>query len=91
MQAAHICAYNECEDWLKELNEYLDENFKIVEQFFEEKFPDILVMKAQAGFLMWLNMKTRFKNEDEMKSFFENIKVKPVYGSYFQVQKKIVG
>lgn len=70
--------HNECEDWLKELNEYLDENFKIVEQFFEEKFPDILVMKAQAGFLNVVKYETRFKNEDEMKSFFENIKVKPV-------------
>lgn len=87
MQFAHITAYNECEDWLEQLNDYLDENFKIFEKYMTKNWPNIKVMKAESSFLAWINMKKIFKNEDSMMNFFKKIKIIPVYGSYFQMKK----
>ncbi|MDU4651966.1 aminotransferase class I/II-fold pyridoxal phosphate-dependent enzyme [Sneathia sanguinegens] len=83
MQAAHITAYTECDEWVKELNEYIDKNFEYFESFMKNNLPNIQVMKAQAGFLAWINMKQLFKSEEEMKKYFDKIKVLPVYGTYF--------
>lgn len=49
----------------------------------KNNLPNIQVMKAQAGFLAWINMKQLFKSEEEMKKYFDKIKVLPVYGTYF--------
>lgn len=50
-----IAAYNESEDWLEELREYLFENKQIVESFLKEEIPEIKFVESEATYLLWLD------------------------------------
>lgn len=52
---ATISAFNESEDWLKEMCAYVSENKKLVTGFLAEKFPEIKVSKGEATYLLWLD------------------------------------
>jgi cystathionine beta-lyase len=68
MQATHIssgnffgleateAAYTHGEEWLMQLNEYLEENYRMVEAFFAGQLPSIKPMKPESTFLVWLNI-----------------------------------
>lgn len=51
-----ITAYNECRDWLREVNKYIKENYIMVEIFIEEKLPMLKVMKMESSYLAWIDI-----------------------------------
>lgn len=53
---ATIEAFLHGEDWLNELNAYLFENRKIAENFINKNMPAIKAIKADATYLLWLNV-----------------------------------
>ncbi|RTX85206.1 aminotransferase class I/II-fold pyridoxal phosphate-dependent enzyme, partial [Mammaliicoccus vitulinus] len=53
---ATIAAYNECSDWVEELNNYLDENIKIVQAYLKENLPDIKLVYPESTYLLWLDV-----------------------------------
>lgn len=87
MQPAHITAYTKCDDWLDELNAYIENNFILFENFIKKEIPKIKIMHAQSSFLVWINLKNIFRTEKEIINFFNKIKVSPVLGSYFSAPK----
>lgn len=54
IQAA-VAAYNEGEEWLDALREYLYENKQYVKHFLEEELPEISLVPSEATYLLWLN------------------------------------
>ncbi|MGL6627543.1 MalY/PatB family protein [Aeromonas jandaei] len=52
-----ITAYNECDEWLTELNLYLRENYALLARYFRENLPDFQVMPMDASYLVWVNTK----------------------------------
>ncbi|SHK44786.1 cystathione beta-lyase [Clostridium cavendishii DSM 21758] len=80
---AIIAAYNESEDWLDQLTDYIESNFEIVYKFFEENMPKAKVMRSDSSFLAWIDMRNVFKDEAEMKEFFIKANISVVVGSYF--------
>ncbi|BCS50719.1 aminotransferase [Aeromonas jandaei] len=52
-----ITAYNECDEWLADLNLYLRENYTLLERYFRENLPDFQVMPMDASYLVWVNTK----------------------------------
>ena len=52
-----ITAYNECDEWLAELNLYLRENYSLLTRYFRENLPDFQVMPMDASYLVWVNTK----------------------------------
>ncbi len=54
--AALEAAFNEGEQWLDALCEYLFENRRIAEDFIERELPRLKVTKAQATYLLWVNI-----------------------------------
>lgn len=80
---AIIAAYNESEEWLDQLTDYIEGNFELVYKFFEENMPKAKVMKSDSSFLAWIDMKDVFKDEVEMKEFFTRANISVVVGSYF--------
>jgi cystathionine beta-lyase len=48
-------AYTHGREWLRQLLEYLEGNVLFVENFLASHLPDILAMRPQASFLMWLD------------------------------------
>ena len=52
---ATIAALNDCDEWLKCLNLYLDENIKIFNDFIKKELPYLSVIKADATYLLWVD------------------------------------
>lgn len=52
---AAIAAFNEGEEWLDALNEYIAQNRKTVETFIAEKLPQLHLVPSEATYLLWLD------------------------------------
>jgi cystathionine beta-lyase len=52
---AAIAAYENGEDWLNELREYIQENRKTVDAYISENIPEISLVAADATYLLWLD------------------------------------
>ncbi len=54
--AATIAAYNEGEEWLDQLRDYLDENIRYVKEFVKEQLPGASVTAVEGTYLIWLDL-----------------------------------
>ena len=70
---AAVTAYNDCEDWLDELREYVHENKEIVSKFISENNLKLKVVPSQATYLMWLDFSAY---TDDSKAFAAKIREK---------------
>ena len=57
-------AYNESEEWIDELNQYLWDNYQSLCQFFEKERPLCKVTQLEGTYLVWLDV-TRYSNDVE--------------------------
>lgn len=64
---ALIAAYEQGENWLKELVEYLHSNYLITKEFFEEKMPNLQVLKLEGTYLAWVDCKSLNISSEEIK------------------------
>lgn len=48
-------AYNEGEDWLIQVNEYIDENFRFLAQFLKEKIPAVNFRIPEGTYIGWMD------------------------------------
>lgn len=48
-------AYEECDDWLRQMLDYVQENVRFVDEFLREHIPAIEAMIPEASFLVWLD------------------------------------
>ncbi len=53
--SALIAAYNQSEDWLAALTEYLYQNYLTVTDYIEHHLPQLRVTKQQATYLAWID------------------------------------
>lgn len=52
---ALMAAYNESEQWIDELNQYLWHNYTVLRDFIEEKIPQWKVMPLEGTYLVWVD------------------------------------
>lgn len=64
-------AYNDCEDWLKELLTVLNKNRKLTEEFMREKFPQIDVIPLEGTYLQWLDLRKLGLSYRELERFLQ--------------------
>ncbi|MFR9166539.1 MAG: MalY/PatB family protein [Dysgonomonas sp.] len=72
---AHISAqtaYENGEEWLTELKEYLWNNISYVDKFLKEHIPSIKAMMPQASYLIWLDCRDLKLSQNELVSLFVN-------------------
>jgi len=48
-------AYTHGQNWLSQLLTYLQENYQALETFFNEKLPEVKVMRPEATYLIWID------------------------------------
>ena len=63
---ALIAAYEESEQWLDALKEYLQENYLFLTQFINSNLPQIKVTPLEATYLVWLDCTALGKTADEL-------------------------
>lgn len=51
-------AYNEGEEWLTALNDYLWENYRSLKTFISEHLPQLEVLDLEGTYLVWVNIKS---------------------------------
>ena len=69
-------AYNEGEQWIKELMEYIQGNYRMLVDFFESELPLFPVTKAEGTYLAWVDVSAiKMPALEIEKSLIENEKV----------------
>lgn len=67
---ATIAAYKEGDDWRKQMLSYIEGNIFAVEKFCAENIPQILPLRPQASFLVWLDCRALGLGHDQLVSLF---------------------
>lgn len=62
-----IAAYNESEDWLDELNDYLDKNVEFIKEFLLKNIPKAKLIYPEGTYLVWIDLKAYGLNEIELE------------------------
>ncbi len=60
-------AYNESEDWIDELNQYLWGNYQALLAFFAEQLPQLKVFKLEGTYLVWVDITALRVSADEIE------------------------
>lgn len=59
-------AYNESEDWLDELNQYLWQNYQALCDFFARELPQLKVTRLEGTYLVWVDISALGVKADEL-------------------------
>ena len=70
---ALIAAYNESEDWLTQLNLYIEGNYRYLCEFFTTNLPQFPVTKLEGTYLVWIDISALNKNS---KSVMKELKTR---------------
>ncbi len=62
-------AYNQGEEWLEQLLDYLDANRQYLEDYIADHIPQIKVVKPEGTYLVWLDCRGLGLNKDELQTF----------------------
>ena len=62
---ANIAAYNECDEWLDGVNEYLYENRRVAENMIKERAPRLCTVSADATYLLWVDVSHYTENSED--------------------------
>ncbi len=70
--AATIAAYNEGEEWLSQLIDYLGENYRVMKEFCDKHLPEFPLAKLEGTYLVWmdcsaLKKRSSYVIEDELR------------------------
>ncbi|MFY9153408.1 MAG: PatB family C-S lyase [Prolixibacteraceae bacterium] len=64
--AALEAAYTYGDEWLGQLMNYLQENYQMLENFFQENLPEVKVMKPEATYLIWIDFSAFGLSDEEL-------------------------
>ncbi|MDQ0208215.1 MalY/PatB family protein [Alkalicoccobacillus murimartini] len=77
-------AYNEGEEWLQELMQYVQHNYQFTVDFIQTHMPKVKVVKPQGTYLLWLDFSEIPLTADERKQWLvEEAKVALNHGAMF--------
>ena len=62
-------AYNQGEEWLEQLLLYIEKNFSFLQNYLEQKIPEIRVTPLQATYLVWLDFRGLKMDQKELSNF----------------------
>lgn len=71
-RAAAIAAYNEGEEWLTAALRYIEENYRLVQEFFIPRFGNSAVAPMEGTYLAWVDFRSLGLNGKELENFTRN-------------------
>ncbi len=81
---ALIAAYNDCDDWLEDVNKYIDDNESFVRQYLDENMKEFSIMPREGTYLLWIDYSALDIGQDELLNWFINeAKVEVYMGTNF--------
>jgi cysteine-S-conjugate beta-lyase len=70
--AASVAAYTNGHKWLDALLDYIDNNVDFVEDYCIKMIPEIIPVKPEATYMIWLDCRKLAMNGKELQNFFVN-------------------
>jgi len=67
--AGLIAAYNESEDWLEQLLEYLHGNYLSFRQFMSAELPNLPIARLEATYLAWIDISSVGPSAEELENY----------------------
>jgi len=64
---ASTAAYTYGDQWLDELLNYIDHNFKLLGDYIESEIPELKLIKAEATYLAWIDFNRTGLSDEEIK------------------------
>jgi cystathionine beta-lyase len=68
--AASVSAYSNGEEWLDDLREYLNKNVRFVMDYCSELIPEIIPVRPEATYMIWLDCRKIGMTGKELGKFF---------------------
>ena len=62
-------AYNEGDEWLEQLLDYIKGNMALVSDFFAEKMPEVVAKPSEGTYMMWLDFRGLGMSHEELCKF----------------------
>lgn len=69
---AATAAYNDSEEWLEELIEYIHGNFEYLKTYFAKELPEVEVRELEATYLVWLDFRGLDLDTEELNEIMTN-------------------
>ncbi len=66
---ATVAAFTKGEQWLNELNQYIQENRRYVCEFIEKEIPQLSVVESEATYLLWIDCTKVLRSDRELQPF----------------------
>lgn len=66
--AALIAAYTQCDDWLEQLKEYLDENINWTISYLKDNMPEVVVSRPEGTYIMWMDFRKTGCSPEQIKT-----------------------
>ena len=77
-------AYTKCDDWIEEVNRYIEENYNLLKTYFEQNMPKFHVIFAEGTYMAWIDAKDMGMTPAELERFFiEDAKVSVYMGERY--------
>lgn len=67
---ATTTAYEDCDDWLKQMVDYVEGNVDYVNSYLKENIPQIKAILPEASFLVWLDCRALHLSQPELVRLF---------------------
>jgi len=81
--AANMAAYNECEDWLLECNEYIDANVDYTMEFFKKELPKSKPVYIEGTYLFWVDLSAYEPDSVKLDALMKEAKIALNDGAMF--------
>ena len=65
--AAIVAAYNEGEEWLEQVREYIDGNIAYIEDFVKEHLPKAEMIRCEGTYLVWIDVRRYCEDKDRLE------------------------
>ncbi|MBR2737269.1 MAG: pyridoxal phosphate-dependent aminotransferase [Lachnospiraceae bacterium] len=86
--AATVAAYNEGEEWLEQLIDYLDDNIDFVIDFFREHMPKVKIRRPEGTYILWMDFRDYGLTGDEIRErIYEKANVMLESGPQFDPER----
>lgn len=77
-------AYTQCDEWIEQVNAYLDENYEFLKKYLEKNMPELEVIPSEGTYMAWVQTeKLQISPEKLEKFFIEDAKVSVYMGSRY--------
>lgn len=77
-------AYTQCDEWIEQVNDYLEENYLFLKEYLETYMPEFEVIHSEGTYMAWIQTEKLHVSPEQLEEFFiKDAKVSVYMGSRY--------